>query len=316
MIGKADWFVVVGMLGAVAVFAAAEPGWRLNVTGELRTFEYAADGTGEREVARAEKPAGPKDSQRWERSPDRTRIVFVRYEERGGGRDDEIFVADADGANERRLTDNTAEDQYATWSPDGKRIAFVRYQRGTVQRVWVMDADGQNAAPLGGGAEADRESHMPKFGPDGRLAYLAPVGPLGKGRHSDLMVGDGKTPARALARTYVSDFAWSPDGKWIVYGKIGSLVFHELASGKEREVSFAGLDERARSHAAAGFVWRPDSGAVACRVHFLGGRQAGGPKMFGDDELFVFPKDEGPKPTWFVPREKPERWEWAREHQK
>src|SRR5687767_14657650 len=107
MIGKAGWFVVVGMIGAVAVFAAAaEPGWRLKVAGEGRTFEYAADGTDGREVASAKEPEGPKNSHRWERSPDGTRIVFVRYEDGAGGRDDEIFVADADGANERRLTDN------------------------------------------------------------------------------------------------------------------------------------------------------------------------------------------------------------------
>ena len=39
--------------------------------------------------------------------------------------DKEIFVMNADGTQVRQLTDNDENDGGATWSPDGKSIAFT-----------------------------------------------------------------------------------------------------------------------------------------------------------------------------------------------
>jgi len=47
---------------------------------------------------------------------------------------------------------------------------------------------------------------------------------------------------------------------------------------------------------------------VACSITFLGGRQQGGPKIFGDDEVFVIPRRG--KPNWFRPGETVEHIEW------
>lgn len=49
---------------------------------------------------------------------------------------------------------------------------------------------------------------------------------------------------------------------------------------------------------------------MACGLTFWGGRRAGGPKMLGDEEVFVIPRDG--KPTW-LPVGGPVRGvEWAR----
>ena len=37
----------------------------------------------------------------------------------------EIYVMDADGGGQLRLTENPAEDYSPTWAPDGSRLAFV-----------------------------------------------------------------------------------------------------------------------------------------------------------------------------------------------
>ena len=46
----------------------------------------------------------------------------------------DIYVMAADGKNQRRLTNNPASDHSPSWSPDGKRIAFVSERDGHVHR--------------------------------------------------------------------------------------------------------------------------------------------------------------------------------------
>jgi hypothetical protein len=53
----------------------------------------------------------------------------------------------------RRLTSDPSQDVGATWSPDGKRIAFIS-DRGGAWGIWVMNADGSQQrllAPVPGG---------------------------------------------------------------------------------------------------------------------------------------------------------------------
>ena len=58
----------------------------------------------------------------------------------------EIYVMDADGGNQRRLTENRNNDRYPVWSPDGQRIAFMADRKGNFEQfdIYVMDADGGN----------------------------------------------------------------------------------------------------------------------------------------------------------------------------
>ena len=67
------------------------------------------------------------------------RIAFVS--EQDGNR--EIYVMDADGKNQRRLTNNRHADWYPSWSPDGKKILFYSERDGNPE-IYVMAADGGN----------------------------------------------------------------------------------------------------------------------------------------------------------------------------
>ena len=42
----------------------------------------------------------------------------------------EVYVMDADGSNQTRLTDNPAIDDVPAWSPDGTKIAFTSSRDG------------------------------------------------------------------------------------------------------------------------------------------------------------------------------------------
>lgn len=45
-----------------------------------------------------------------------------------------IYVINVDGSNQRRLTSDPADDEHPLWSPGGSKIAFVRGQRTEVSR--------------------------------------------------------------------------------------------------------------------------------------------------------------------------------------
>ncbi|HSM92297.1 MAG TPA: Tol-Pal system beta propeller repeat protein TolB [Anaeromyxobacteraceae bacterium] len=77
-------------------------------------------------------------------SPDGSRIAFTASQ--SGGTTD-VWVADADGGNARRLTRDPGDDLSPTWSPDGRRIAFVSNRAGSPQ-IYVMNADGSDPRRL------------------------------------------------------------------------------------------------------------------------------------------------------------------------
>jgi Tol biopolymer transport system component len=59
----------------------------------------------------------------------------------------DIFAADPDGKNPRRLTSTPGYDAEATMSADGKRIVFTSVRDGDLD-IYTMDADGRNVKRL------------------------------------------------------------------------------------------------------------------------------------------------------------------------
>lgn len=92
----------------------------------------------------------------------------------GDGFTNDIYLMDADGKHQTRLTDNTTADDVAPlWSPAGDQIAFQTNRGGNGYEIYLMNADGSNQRPLRSAANGG-----PVFGqsiewsPDGsRLAY-------------------------------------------------------------------------------------------------------------------------------------------------
>ena len=63
----------------------------------------------------------------------------------------EIYTMNPDGSDPNRLTFDPRRDFNPAWSPDGKRIAFVRFRilsgGPPSGEIYVMNADGSNQTP-------------------------------------------------------------------------------------------------------------------------------------------------------------------------
>ena len=59
----------------------------------------------------------------------------------------EIYVMNADGSGQTRLTDHSALDMSPEWSPDGRKIAFMSYRNGDSD-IFVMNSDGTDPVCL------------------------------------------------------------------------------------------------------------------------------------------------------------------------
>jgi hypothetical protein len=279
---RTSWCIVF-LCGAfwwpVVTWCQGDEGFRMRVTSGSQTTLWGADG--HRLVGSVvELPAtrGPL-------SPDGTKMTYV---EKGG-----IFIADQDAKNPRRLTPADLVAGQCCWSPDGRRITFVGSKGRPQWQIYIIDADGQNVRQLTQGAVG---AWNPQFGSDGRLAYVEYAAPVEKYQKGALVVRDvhdPKNPAPTVVARgmYIGNFAWSPDAKTIAYATMGELIFHDLGRATEQRVALAQIDPRLAGMGVVRIAWRSDGGAAACSMLFLGDRQEGGPKLFGEEEIVVIPRD-------------------------
>jgi Tol biopolymer transport system component len=158
------------------------------------------------------------------------RIVFVS--DRNGN--DEIYVMNADGSNQTRLTNHPGYDIAPVWSPDGSRIAFVSDRDGNYE-IYVMNADGSGQTRLTFNDEADIE---PDWSPDGGWIVFSSYR---DGNWEIYNIGiDGNNLGRL---TYTEDAErrpdWSPDGSRIaldVRSYIDKSIVVMNADGSDRQV--------------------------------------------------------------------------------
>jgi TolB protein len=159
--------------------------------------------------------------------------------------DPEIYVADASGANPKRVTAYKGPDVSPVFNPKtGAQIAWVTGRSGLPQ-IYIMDADGTNPQQVTDTGYAV----SPSWSPNGQFltfAWIRHYGPGAPGAQ-DIYIMD------VASRQWVqlthdggrNDFpSWSPDGRHIVFQSSrngGEQIWTMLADGtKQRQLTFSG----------------------------------------------------------------------------
>ena len=130
----------------------------------------------------------------------------------------QLFTLALRGGYPNQLTASEKPVSDPQWSPDGRRLAFVRDDE-----IWVIEADGSRLTRVVGKPGAGRE---PRWSPDGhRLAFLLAPPRLVPGLAVDAPCRAAAGPRRSRSRREptvltatgfdVEDFEWSPDGQRI-----------------------------------------------------------------------------------------------------
>jgi Tol biopolymer transport system component len=160
-------------------------------------------------------------------SPDGTRIAYWNY---GGGQCD-LWVMNADGSGQTKLTNATACDyQSPAWSADGTQLAFVRTPPdGNNSSIGLIASDGSSETIVASAPPGGYYLH-PAWSPDGaRIAFSGSTTYHG---NQDIYLinpdGTGLTNLTATPGDREASFhfpSWAPDGS--------QLVFTQGAGGQE-----------------------------------------------------------------------------------
>jgi Tol biopolymer transport system component len=216
-------------------------------------------------------------------SPDGRRIA---YSSRRAGSFD-IYVANADGTGERRLTATDEDDRRPSFSPDGRRILFARGDQGD---LYVMDADGSDVQRLTRDPAAETE---PAWSPDGRWVAFVHRAPGSDAREIWIVRADGGERRRLTALRAASHGpSWSPDGT--------RIAFTSNVRDSRFEIYVVGVDGsglRRVTHSdddAIDPAWSRDGGSIA----FSRGGAIVVTSLEGGEERLTDPENNDSSPVW------------------
>lgn len=164
-------------------------------------------------------------------SRDGSQLVYSSDRAANGNLD--LYVRDMKSGAEQRLTEIPFADGQATFSPDGKRVAFVSVlSHAQGGEIWVVDVATKKATRLQ--RFPGFVPSAPAWSPDGKLVMVATIFRYAQGRAGVYKMmtipadgGDGKflefTPHSSVALPIDEGPVWSPDGTQVAFVHQGVL---------------------------------------------------------------------------------------------
>lgn len=172
-------------------------------------------------------------------SPDGSQIVFVGLRRDGGDSSERehLYLIDADGSNERELTSGQKyTDREPSFSPDGKRIVFVRSYNAP--QLMTITVGGEDLTPLTDRDEPFAGPEAPSYSPDGdRILF----GASARGGDRIWTIGAGGNGLDQVTKGDDEGLepAYSPDGGSIVFRRGRELWTMAADGGGARQLAEA-----------------------------------------------------------------------------
>ena len=152
-----------------------------------------------------------------------------------------LMLADSDGANEKILLSSSEPIISPSWSPDGKRVAYVSFETG-IAKVFVQEiASGKRESVL----SKDTQISSPSWSPDGKYLSLT-LYQDGNAEIYILRLRDRTLTRMTNQFAIDTESSWSPRGNKILFtsGRSGSPQIYELdlrkLNPKAKRISFEG----------------------------------------------------------------------------
>jgi Tol biopolymer transport system component len=271
--------VLEGVLQATGVGAQ----YSLSTTGSLVYVPGSAQSSAQplawvsRNKTEQALPAPPHDYSFPQLSPDGRRLA-VMVADQGSP---QIWLYDLSRDTLTRLTFSGSFNGAPTWTPDGKRVAFVSNKEGQSNIFWEL-ADGS------GGLErlttSDYVSFPRSFSPDGQLLAYVELHPTTGNDIWVLRMSDRK--AQPFLRTEFNEAApaFSPDGRWLAYisdesGRYEVYVQPYPGPGGKYQISTAGGTEPVWNPKGKELFYRNGDKMMAVDVATRPGFSVGKPRM-------------------------------------
>jgi eukaryotic-like serine/threonine-protein kinase len=195
--------------------------WRVDIDGHTPAERLEIAGLGARQPATV---------------PSRDRLVFGRSR-----RDSDIYRVQESGPP-RAVSVSSLQDNFPTYSPDGRYVAFCSARSGETLQIWVAAADGSNARQLTG--EMGDDQWAPAWAPNGRaIAFVSSADQHKQIWTVDVDGGNLRQITRGAGdRTRPT---WSRDGTALYFGKTAGAQSNiwripVASGGAEQQVTHEG----------------------------------------------------------------------------
>ncbi|MBW1810605.1 MAG: PD40 domain-containing protein, partial [Deltaproteobacteria bacterium] len=161
--------------------------------------------------------------------PDGKRVAF--YSNCGGSY--EIWQINTDGTGKRQLTDTKGDVGFHTWSPDGKKMAVVIFDKG-IFAFYIPDGEPvTNLTKLPGSSTPSGVLFPTSWSPDGRLLAGSTSGTAGKSASCTYSFED-KTIEK------ITDDSWTPlwfsDSNRLLLHNERNLVLIDNETKRQKEL--------------------------------------------------------------------------------